>query len=528
MKPYLFFLIVLSSFLLFFHLGKRPLLSSGEARASEIAIEMMQRGNLLIPYLNEEILLTKPLLFHWLIIFNYKLFGVNEFSSRIPSALSGILVVMLVYFLGKKYWDKRTGFIAGVLLLTSPLFFWSARCARIDALLLFLVTTALYCFWRGYEKLPESGRWFHGWFLFMGLGMLAKGPVGVLVPLGVAVIFLLLTGKKQLLKKLNWISGIIIFLVVVCPWYIAIYFLVPHHKAGIFFVQQIFVWIIGGGNWYKGYVYIPGLFAGFFPWSIAIPLMLICTWKDFRYKRDEKTVFLWTWMLFVFFIFFFFGKKANRYILGLYPPVALLLANVINTRKNINRILSYTMVLVWFFLILSINFFSLYSRYIDPQLVYLIKKYVNVFWITTTGILIIIFGLYGVRKRSVTILSAILYASLVMFIVYFIPIERDFYSPIPFCEMLKKEIPENVILRAYKHRSWDNSIRYYYGRHVDIVEKEERLRRLLDSNKEIYCIMWNKVYERLPEGIKGKLFIIKSDYKVLEKKFILVSNVKDS
>lgn len=449
MRLYLFILVIISVTLLFFHLGSRPFLSSGEARASGIAIEMLKRGDLLIPYLNEEILLTKPPLFHWIIVLSYKLFGVSEFSSRVPSALAGVFTVILVYLLGKRFWDKKTGFIAGLVLATSPIFFWSARCARIDSLLLLLITMSLYCFWRG---------WFLGWFLFMGLGVLTKGPIGVVVPLGTAIMFLVFTKKKNLFRKLNWFWGLLLFFIIVSPWFVMIYFLAPQAETKTFFVQQNWAWLTGGGEWYKGYVYLPHLFLGFFPWSLILPAALIFTWK----KKDEKIIFLWTWMLLVFFIFFFTGKKVGRYILPLYPAVSLLTAATICNKKGINRIFPFAI--------------------------------------------------------------AISFISLIMFIIYFIPIERDYYSPKPFCEMLKKEIPQGVSIYAYK--SWDNSIRYYFGRHVDVIEVEGGLSRFLNSKEKAYCIMWEDVYNKLPEDKKDRIFIVKTGYKVLEHKTILVSNRK--
>lgn len=506
MKPYLIFLIIISAFLLFFHLGTRPLLSSGEARASEISLEMLQKGNLLVPYLNEEIILTKPVLFHWLIIVSYKIFGVSEFSSRVPSALAGVLVIILVYLFGKQCWDEKTGFIAGLILVTSPLFFWSSRCARIDSLLLLLITMSLYCFWRG---------WSLGWFLFMGLGVLAKGPIGVIVPLGIVVLFLFFIGRAQLLRRLNWFWGLILFFLVVSPWFIAIYFLVPHHKSEMFFVQQIYAWLGGGGEWYKGYVYIPHLILGFFPWSLALPGVFLFTWK----KRDEKTVFLWTWAFVVFFIFALTGEKVSRYILPLYPAISLLVASMVNTKKGINNIFSSALVCVWFFIILACN---LYTGFIEPELAAIAGQYLNRLLISAVGILIIIVGIYGIRKSSFTIPVAISFVSLLLFILCVIPIERDYYSPKPFCEMLKKEIPPDARIGAYK--SWDNTIRYYFGRHVSVMHTVKGLLRFLNSQEKVYCFMWDSVYEGLPKEVKENVSVIKSGYRVLEHKVVLVSN----
>lgn len=522
MKPYIFLLIILSISVLFFHLSTRPFLSSGEARASEIAVEMLERGNFLIPYINERIILTKPPLFHWLIIICYRLFGINEFSSRVPSALAGLMVVILVYLLGKRLWDKRTGFISGIILLTSPLFFWSARCARIDSLLLFLITFSIYCFWRGYEDLSKGKLWFLGWFFTMGLGMLAKGHVGVIIPLIIPILFLFFIRKQYYLRRLNWFWGLLLFFIVVLPWYTAIYFLVPHYKSEIFFLQQIWEWFIGKGNWYKGYLYIPYLFLGFSPWSLALPIVFLYTWNDFRLRKDERIAFLWIWVFVVLFIFGFFGKRVGRYILPLYPAISLLIAKVISSRRNINRIFSFALVVLWVFIILAISLFSVYAGFLDPELVSIIEKYMDRVLIIAIGILVLVSGFYGVKKNSFAIPVIIVFISLFMFIMYVIPIEKDYYSPKPFCEMLKEEVPQDARLRAYK--SWDNTIRYYLGRHVGIIPRRRGLLKLLNSKDKVFCFMQEDIYERLPEEIKKQMHIVRKGYKVLEHKVVLVSN----
>jgi 4-amino-4-deoxy-L-arabinose transferase-like glycosyltransferase len=515
-------LFILSSFILFFHLGARPLLSSGEARAGEIALEMMKTGDFLVPYLNEEILLTKPPLFHWLIICCYNLFGVSEFSSRIVSALAGILSVLCLYLLGKRFWGEKIGFIAALFLLTSPIFFWSARCARIDSLLLFFMTSSMYCFWRGYEEIPKGRIWFFLWFIFMGVGTLAKGPIAFIAPIFTVILFLFFIKKQMYFRNLNWFWGIVLFICITAPWFIAIYFIVPHYKTEIFFIQQQGEWIRGGGprEWYKGYIYIPHLFIGFLPWSLALPLVFKDTWKEFK-NRDDKTVFLWIWSGIVFCIFFFVGKKVSRYILPLYPSISLLAAQVV-VRRNINRMFLWALAGLWSFIVLAISSFGLYEKFIDPELLFIIHKHVNWLIIGGTGLILVFLGIYGIKKKSFITAIVMMVVSIIVFVQYVIPIESEYYSPKPFCDMMKTIIPNDGVVRGYK--SWDITIRYYFGRHVDVMREEKDLVDFLNSKDKVYCFMWVKVYKKIPEAIKSQMFILDDHYKVLENKVIFVSN----
>ena len=535
-RPYLLILIILSAGLFFFHLGTRPLLSSGEARAGGIAAEMIQRGDFIVPYLNESILLTKPPLFHWSIILFYKSFGISEFTSRVPSALSGVLVACLVYLMGAGFWSRKTGFLASLMLIASPLFFWSARCARIDCLLLFFITAAMFCFWRGYSGGPRRQIWFLGWFSFMALGVLAKGPVGVVVPLLTAALFLLYTKQNRFWKQVNWCWCLALFLLIILPWFIAVYLRVPHDKTQLFYLQQNRVWLGGGGEWYKGYIYIAHFLFGFFPWSLALPAVFAFTWTEVKDCKDEAKVFLWCWFLAVFFIFFFFGKKVSRYILPLYPPAALLCAVVAAGRPGINRVFCAALAGLWLIIAAGVVLLPLYSGFLDTELVSIISNNINPAAIVIIAVLSIVVSIYGIKKKNYMAAVTVSVVTLLMFIQYVIPVEKIYYSPKPFCAMMKRRIPEEATVCSYRSR--DNTIRYYFGRHVDVfppphktykdpVLLRQDFLKYAGPKKDLYCIMWEKTYKEAPESITQMFTIEARGYKVQERKALLLKKIQE-
>lgn len=522
MKPYPIILIIVSIFVLFFYLGERHLLSSGESRAGEIAIEMMQTGNYLIPQLNEEILLTKPPLFHWMIIACYKIMGINEFSSRFISAVSGVLTILLVYLIGLRFWGKDKAFLAGLILLTSPIFFWEARCARIDSLLLFFITLSMYFFWRGYEKYPNGRHFFVFMFISMGFGALAKGHLAIAAPIITIILFFIYINKKALLKKMQWLWGLLIIFAIVAPWFIAIYFLVPKEKADIFFLKQNETWFSCEGEWYKGYMYIFHFILGFFPWSIALPAVLLSSWNDFK-KKEDKTVFLLFWSIVIFAIFFLTGKKVGRYILPMYPAMALLTANIIYGKKNINKIILFSLSSLLFLSLVSSMYAICFKPVISSEFLNILVSSFDIKLLIVL-ILAFIFSIYGIKKQEITYILVIIILSLTVFTAYFIPAENKYYSPKPFCEMLKKELPNGAVIRGYQ--SWDNTLRYYYGKHVDRMNSEDELRAFLNTRDKVYCFMWEKIYKKLPEDLRQNIFLVKEGYRVLDNKVILVSNKK--
>jgi len=526
-----FLLMLIAACILSFHLGVRPFLSSGESRAAEIAAEMLARDDFLIPHLNEQILLTKPPLFHWLIITSYRMFGISEWSARLPSLLAGMLVLLLVFLFGKQFWDERTGFFSGLILLASPMFFWSVRCARIDALLLFFVTASLYCFWRGYQKLPGGKLWLLGWFFFMGLGVLSKGPIGA-VGLVIVLLYLIYIERGKTLGRLGWIQGIIVFLLVVLPWYIMVYSRVPAGKSYLFFLQQNKAWLTGGGEWHKCYIYIFHLFFSFFPWSLFLPLAFISCWRQYKLNKDKdpRTAFLWTWLFVVFIIFSFAGKKVGRYILPLYPAAALLVGREIAQKDPRRLLMAGIGVLagLWVFILAGVNFFdsivNLWPGRVDPLLVRIISGYLRVSKtsINIVGCLLLVLGVIGMKKERFGLLVIMILSSFIMFTLYLIPIESRYYSPKPFCELLKvKTIPEHPV---YGYKSWDYSIRFYYGQHVDVIHSEEELRRLLNSDRKVYIFMWEKRYQALDaDQFSDRITEIIKGYRVMEHDVVLIS-----
>ena len=311
------------------------------------------------------------------------------------------------------------------------------------------------------------------------------------------------------------------------------------------------VWFSGKGEWYRCFAYIPHLFAGFFPWSLFLPLALIYTWRDFKLRRDERIVFLWIWFLVVFVIFSFLGKKVSRYILPLYPAISLLVARIwVNppgrVKDSFRRIVSVvlgSLVAIWGIVLLGINLFGLALKFwtanVDPVFISIVEKYFsyNRPEINIVGVLLIILGLIAMLKMArrfrLTILVTIMVGSLIMFITHGILIEKEYYSPKPFCEMMKKVVQPDVPVCAYK--SWDNTIRFYFGRHVECIPSlyhrsrdkyaEQDFLNFINSCKKVYCLMWEKVYINLPPSLKQRFEVVASGYRVQEYKVVLLKKI---
>src|SRR5713226_2976017 len=145
------------------NLGGPSLWDIDEGNNAEAAREMMESDNWVVPTFNYQLRVDKPALLYWLQIFSYRVFGINEFAARIPSALAALFTVLVSYELGRLMFGAATGLMAGLVLASATAFCASAHFANPDALLNAFTVLALFFFWRGFAR---SGR---GWFIPAGI-----------------------------------------------------------------------------------------------------------------------------------------------------------------------------------------------------------------------------------------------------------------------------------------------------------------------------------------------------------------------
>ena len=128
-------------------------------------------------------------------------FAVNEFAARLPAALLGLGGVIVVFYLGKYLYNRETGFLAGIILATTGIYLALSQSVVHDIGLSFFISFSLLCFYLFYLK-GEGRTYLFLFYLSMGFGVLVKGPLGFLLPMGIIIKFLLLIGAINQLKKI--------------------------------------------------------------------------------------------------------------------------------------------------------------------------------------------------------------------------------------------------------------------------------------------------------------------------------------
>lgn len=310
------------------YLGALPLIDPDEGRYAEIPREMLERWDLITPTLNYVHYFEKPPLLYWLNAAAMQLFGLNEFAARLPSALSGLATVLATYVVSRRLYDRRIALISALILATSAGFVLQSRIILTDMLLTFCLTAALGSFIvaASQEKHRESSIPWHLFYLFSALAVLAKGLIGIVFPAGIIFFYLLLGHEWRVLKRMRLLSGLLLFLAVTAPWFVAVSLRNPEF-ARFFFIHEHFERFTSTvhGRSQPVWFFIPVLAGTMLPWSFFIPGALGRAWRNRRHE-GLPGLFLLIWSVLIFLFFSKSGSKLVPYLLPIFPPLAIMIA----------------------------------------------------------------------------------------------------------------------------------------------------------------------------------------------------------
>ena len=327
-------LVAVAACLFFVALGRLPLLEPDEGRNAEVAREMISLGDWITPHYDTLPYLDKPAVFFWLVAGSFRVFGLSETAARLPSALTALGTLLLIWLVARRMFDERSAWIAGIVFATSPLVMVFARAVIFDMTLAFFVTLTLAAFWLS----GAAGRPRRDldclMFAAAGIATITKGPVGFVLPLLTILVYAAVQRRFHEMKRLAWPPGIALFLVVSLPWFIAVSTRNPDFPRYAFWDESVLRFTTaqahrGGSLFY----YIPVLLVGFFPWSFALlftGVNRIRGWKRLREPGAAPHAFLLAWAMVTFVFFSISHSKLPAYFLPAIPALALLMGDVWN------------------------------------------------------------------------------------------------------------------------------------------------------------------------------------------------------
>jgi 4-amino-4-deoxy-L-arabinose transferase-like glycosyltransferase len=333
-------LLALTLFTFFFLLGSRALNEPDEGRYSEIAREMIETGDWLVPHLWYLPHLDKPPMTYWLVAASVKLFGQNEWAVRLPVALAGVSGVLAAFLMGCSLGGRRVGIWSAVILQSSLLYFTMARFLTTDIFLAQFVAWAIYFFWRSWlEAKAESGKrnskaffaWHLAGWVVMAIAFLTKGPMALVIP-AVTFAALLVFRRREIPVKFllaGIAAGIALFLLLTLPWFLAVFDRVPESAHFMIFGQAA-GHLLGTTikNRSGSMFYFFGILAvGLLPWTVLLGwLWRRNHWSNLDSKSKDGWLLLSVWAIFTFTLFSFSHAKLPAYILPIFPALAVLLA----------------------------------------------------------------------------------------------------------------------------------------------------------------------------------------------------------
>ncbi|HAC65554.1 MAG TPA: glycosyltransferase [Cyanothece sp. UBA12306] len=368
-------LILISWIAFLWNLGAIGLMDKTEPMFVEASRQMTLTGDWITPYWNGETRFDKPPLTYWLISLSFKIFGVNEWSARFPSALFAIALVFLGFYT-LRYWgfpqpklaqyttEEKSNFshhqlwfsavIGSAILALNP--FWIAwgRTGVSDMFLSSNIGLALLSFFIGYVQpnnssikrlgLSVKNWWYLGYWVFMALGVLAKGPVAIVLPGLIVIAFLLYVGRFiEVVQETPWLLGVGSFILIAVPWFFLVTLEHGQEYINTFFglhnVQR-FTAVVSRhpGAWYY---YFPVVLVALIPWSIFLPLAIanLRFWRRKRWVNSERSTHLGLFALVWFtVIFVFFSSSVTKlagYVLPLVPAAAIMVALFWSDQMNI-------------------------------------------------------------------------------------------------------------------------------------------------------------------------------------------------
>jgi 4-amino-4-deoxy-L-arabinose transferase-like glycosyltransferase len=334
--------------ILFSHLGGTALFEPDEGRNAEKAREILLTGDWITPHEDFLPILDKPMAFYWLVAASLKLFGVSEWSARLPSAIAAAGCFILVYLFARRRWGVWEALWSSLVLATSFEFFVFARLVIFDMTLTFFITLALVSFDRLARQDSGAGGWRYSLTMYaaMAIGTLIKGPIAVVIPGMVIFFYLLLSRQWFLLRQMQLLPGVLVYCAIVMPWYIVVDLRNPGYLRYFLWEEHVIRYVTPHfGRTKSWYYFFMVLGAGFLPWTLLLPLTGIASWRRWR---ENDTLLLLLWAILPFIFFSASRAKLPHYILPIFPALALLTGRAVaNYLKEHEARRLWIVYLVW-------------------------------------------------------------------------------------------------------------------------------------------------------------------------------------
>jgi 4-amino-4-deoxy-L-arabinose transferase-like glycosyltransferase len=347
-------ILLLLLFLSFFaHLGTIPLFDTDEGIYSEVTREMVANNNFTAPLLNGLPFFHKPPLFYWAQAASIKILGLNEFGLRLPSAVAALLLAVSIFLFTRRFYDTKTAWFAGLYLTSSLMVVLIARAAAPEAMLNLFLTLTMLNIYRFYHTGDKRSIYWS--FMFMAIGVLIKGSIAIILPVAASIIYFGVNRKwRQLVSLIFNPVGLIVFGLIVIPWYLGEYVL--HGEA---FLSELLLFpswkfetynLIGGFLPY--YLYPAVIIIGLLPFS---GMFIKAVFSIRKLLQDPLAKFMIIWFFLTLLLFPLVQSNSFLSLAYCFPPLFILMARVTEGFRHVINLFIWPLLFIAsLFLILSL------------------------------------------------------------------------------------------------------------------------------------------------------------------------------
>lgn len=477
-------------------LGARDFWAPDEGDFAQIVKEL--DNDLVVPHLNNSAYGEKPPLFYYVVFAFAKTFPFlpNETSMRLASSMAAIVIIMFFFLVVSRSFGTRRAVTGSIMLALTPLFYWQARYLQVDMVFSAALVLALLSFFQFMESARKG--YYYLFFVMLALAFMTKGPLAVALAIPV-VLFYCASEKKLplLLGKHTWL-GLIAFLLIVVPWYLAVYIRegLPYLYENI--LRQNFLRFFDAWSHKRPfYYYFTTLPLDFFPWSLFLPMGLYMAVKG--WGKDRGMRFFSIWFVWFFFFLSLSSGKISKYMLPALPALSVIVSGCIEDEKTrYNKIVFPILGAV--FCALGILLFtfrtSLYTEFHLERII-----------LGSLGLLsgILIFVCVGMRRVRAAFACVAIFMALAYMTgnISIFGKWNHYKSPRPMCEKIKALAGEKTPWVYYG--SMRGVYVYYTGRFAVHIDEHDtaQLRKFAANEKEFFLLSRSRDAGEVESAVPG-------------------------
>ncbi len=516
-------LLMIYSLIWFGTLNYRHLIPSDEGRYAEMAREMLVTGDWVTPRYNGYKYFEKPPLQVWATAAIFQVFGIGDWQARLWTALTGFLTILAIGFTGTRIYNARAGWLAAVVLASSPMWVISGHFNSLDMGLSAFLVAALCSLLLAQTSHNKSScrNWMWACWVFMALATLSKGVIGAAIPAMVFVAYSISTWDWKIWTRLRLFSGAIVFLLITAPWFILVAQRNPEFLE-FFFIHEHLQRFTQDAHSRTGpiYYFVPLLLIGIIPWVLQIPGALVQAWQE-RRREFSSGWLLVCWFVVIFAFFSMSRSKLPGYIIPIFPALALLIGH------RLDRLLGYSnsLGMPWklqtlgFTLLGCIGFFFLteIGKQARPDEIEAYAQYT--YWVIAALIALIGFSLFAIVQSKRNGLQSIVSFASGFFLCAMIAgtghetLGRA-VSGIDLVNRVKASIPEKV--NFYSVRLLDHTVPFYLGRTMIMVESPDELEFGVNQEPNLWLPTLDAFISRWKEDQTAYAIMVPEQYVALQ------------